>query len=146
MWVQNLIELCGIYLRMVYSTTLSIALFMQCWMTEQVVAWKFVEGRNLCCMLSSGYLPGVWSLYAYKLQTPGNYPEESIQHPEHGESSKSRCNLCYDLGVCLEASTYNLDEIARSGPRFEPRRSANILTTIVGHFSSWSTFYASCTD
>jgi len=27
---------------------------------------------------------------AYKIQTPGNYPEESIQHPEHGESLKSR--------------------------------------------------------
>ena len=27
---------------------------------------------------------------AYKLQTPGNYPEESIQPSEHGESLKSR--------------------------------------------------------
>ena len=27
---------------------------------------------------------------AYKLQTPGNYPKESIQHIEHGESLKSR--------------------------------------------------------
>ena len=27
---------------------------------------------------------------AYKIQTPGNYPEESIQHPEHGASLKSR--------------------------------------------------------
>jgi hypothetical protein len=27
---------------------------------------------------------------AYKIQTPGNYPEESIEHSEHGESSKSR--------------------------------------------------------
>jgi hypothetical protein len=27
---------------------------------------------------------------AYKIQTPGNYSEESIQHSEHGESSKSR--------------------------------------------------------
>ena len=26
----------------------------------------------------------------YKIQTPGNYPEESIQHSEHGESLKSR--------------------------------------------------------
>jgi hypothetical protein len=25
-----------------------------------------------------------------KIQTPGNYPEESIQHSEQGESSKSR--------------------------------------------------------
>ena len=27
---------------------------------------------------------------AYKIQTPGNYPEESIQHSEQGESLKSR--------------------------------------------------------
>jgi hypothetical protein len=29
---------------------------------------------------------------AYKIQTPGNSPEESIQHLEHGESLKSRRN------------------------------------------------------
>jgi len=27
---------------------------------------------------------------AYKILTPRNYPEESIQHSEHGESFKSR--------------------------------------------------------
>jgi len=27
---------------------------------------------------------------AYKLQTPGNYPKQSIQHTEQGESLKSR--------------------------------------------------------
>ena len=27
---------------------------------------------------------------AYKIQMPGNYPEGSIQHSEHGESFKSR--------------------------------------------------------
>jgi hypothetical protein len=27
---------------------------------------------------------------AYKIQMPGNYPEESIQHLQHGESLKSR--------------------------------------------------------
>ena len=27
---------------------------------------------------------------AYKIQTPGNYPEESIRHTEHGKSLKSR--------------------------------------------------------
>jgi hypothetical protein len=26
---------------------------------------------------------------AYKIQTPGSYPEESIQHSEHGEILKS---------------------------------------------------------
>jgi hypothetical protein len=29
----------------------------------------------------------------YKIQTPGNYPEESIQHSEHSESLKSRIKL-----------------------------------------------------
>jgi hypothetical protein len=27
---------------------------------------------------------------AHKIQTPGNYPEENIQHTENGESLKSR--------------------------------------------------------
>jgi len=30
---------------------------------------------------------------AHKLQTPGNYPEESIQHSERGESLKSRRSI-----------------------------------------------------
>jgi hypothetical protein len=35
---------------------------------------------------------------AYKIQTPGNYPEENIQHTEYGESLKSRtCFLYYIL-------------------------------------------------
>ena len=82
-----------------------------------------------CCMLSFGWFPGVWILYAdvsehclfhvhrqvgartrtylpmkmeqtecsetsaYKIQTPGNHPKESIQHSGHGESLKSRINL-----------------------------------------------------
>jgi len=33
---------------------------------------------------------GCSEMSAYKIQTPGNYPEESIQHSEHGESLKSR--------------------------------------------------------
>jgi hypothetical protein len=30
---------------------------------------------------------------AYKIQTSENYPEESTQHPENGESLKSRIHL-----------------------------------------------------
>jgi hypothetical protein len=29
-------------------------------------------------------------MLAHKIQTPGNYPEESIQRSEHGESLKSK--------------------------------------------------------
>ena len=32
---------------------------------------------------------------AFKLQTPGNYPEESIQHTQHGESLKSSPKVHY---------------------------------------------------
>jgi len=32
---------------------------------------------------------------AYKIQTPENYPEESIQHSEHGEILKSRTYYYY---------------------------------------------------
>jgi hypothetical protein len=32
---------------------------------------------------------------AFKIQTPGNYPKEIIQHSKHGESLKSRIHLIY---------------------------------------------------
>jgi len=32
---------------------------------------------------------------AYKVQTPGNYPEESIQNTERGESLKSTNYRCF---------------------------------------------------
>jgi len=32
---------------------------------------------------------------AYKIQTPGSYPEESVQHSEHGKSLKSRKDVNY---------------------------------------------------
>jgi len=45
----------------------------------------------------------------YKIQTPGNYPKENIQHTEHGESLKSRiayfavniAERCHFLKKCL---------------------------------------------
>ena len=33
---------------------------------------------------------GCSKMLAYKIQTVGNYPEEIIQHSEHGKSLKSR--------------------------------------------------------
>jgi t-SNARE complex subunit (syntaxin) len=41
---------------------------------------------------------------AYKIQTPGNYTEESIQHTEHGESLKSRMKSVHvymDNIICI---------------------------------------------
>jgi len=48
-----------------------------------------------CCMKYTSYIPAYedgtvcFEMSAYKIQTPGNYPEESKQHSEHGESLKS---------------------------------------------------------
>jgi hypothetical protein len=38
-------------------------------------------------------------MLAYKIQTPGNFPEQSIQHSEHGKVLKSRMmvNLSVDM-------------------------------------------------
>jgi len=38
---------------------------------------------------------------AYKIQKPENYPEESIQHSEHGESLKSRTKLSFQIVISL---------------------------------------------
>jgi hypothetical protein len=32
---------------------------------------------------------------AHKIQTPGNHPEENIQHTEHGESLKSKIDMIH---------------------------------------------------
>jgi len=37
----------------------------------------------------------------YKIQTPGHYPEDNIQHTEHGESLKSRVMLCSYSSRCV---------------------------------------------
>ena len=58
----------------------------------------------------SSYLPAyedgtdrVFRNVAYKIQTPGNYPEESIQRSEHGESLKSR--------ICLSECFWRIRDI-----------------------------------
>jgi hypothetical protein len=38
----------------------------------------------------------MWPFNFLKIQTPGNYPEENIQHSQHGESLKSRTLLSYN--------------------------------------------------
>jgi hypothetical protein len=42
----------------------------------------------------------------YKIQMPGNHPEENIQHTEHGESLKSKVLLevCYSVLLNVNGS------------------------------------------
>jgi len=44
---------------------------------------------------------------AHKIQTPGNNPEESIQHLEHGESLKSRILMFFISNVKVKQSLYS---------------------------------------
>ena len=46
---------------------------------------------------------------AYKIQMPGNYPEESIQRTEHGKSLKSRMPIIF-CQINLKASRAALSE------------------------------------
>jgi hypothetical protein len=86
------------------------------WLLPVVYTYLFFSRfrTNFVVCLLLGDSPGVCILYAdvlehsvpayedgtecsetsaYKFQTPGNHPKESIQHSVHGESLKSRTNL-----------------------------------------------------
>ena len=50
-------------------------------------------------------------MLAYKIHTRGNYPEESIQHSEHGKSLKSRIDVpCFSsLTSAVSTLTSTID-------------------------------------
>jgi hypothetical protein len=56
-------------------------------------------------MLSSGKFPGVWILYAYKIPTPGNYPEENIQQ------ERTTLVLCCDPLKIRSSSTVDVSGV-----------------------------------
>jgi hypothetical protein len=53
---------------------------------------------------------------AYKIQTPGNCPEESVQHSEQGESLKSRINTYFQKKFFQQFNLFN------KGKRREEKR------------------------
>jgi hypothetical protein len=59
---------------------------------------------------------------AYKIQTPGNHPEENIQHTEHGESLKSK-DVFIHLVVCLT-----------TGPKPLPKRAIHRVRSRASSF------------
>jgi hypothetical protein len=75
-------------------------------------------------MKNSSYLPAYEDgtecseTSAYKIRTPGNYPEESIQHSEHSESLKSR-KVTFTF-------TYFCYWISKQGIQFRPQ--CNVMT------------------
>jgi hypothetical protein len=56
---------------------------------------------------------------AYKILMPQNYPEESIQHLQHGESFKSRNNvfLTYAKTWAMQGEGKNLSSFYSSVPK-----------------------------
>ena len=52
---------------------------------------------------------------AYKIQTPGNYPKESIQHTEHGESLKLRTAISRkaERGTGIDAKSFPPPKVLR---------------------------------
>jgi len=69
---------------------------------------------------------------AYKIQTPGNYPEENIQHTEHSESLKSRILL---LTYSMEQSP----QLVKKFPAFYGTRRFTTAFTSARHLSlSWA--------
>jgi hypothetical protein len=52
---------------------------------------------------------------AYKIQTPGNHPEENIQHTEHGESLKSKTFLLQHDNARPHTSLKTVEHIVNLG-------------------------------
>jgi hypothetical protein len=46
---------------------------------------------------------------AFRIQTPGNYPEESIQHSEQGESLRSRKSFLLFIFLHIFVYTWNIN-------------------------------------
>ena len=67
---------------------------------------------------------------AYKIQTPGNYPKESIQHTEHGESLKLRinCDLFKSGGLLEEYAVHQGICLKRREYQKNPVRIPNLRT------------------
>jgi len=57
----------------------------------------FFQGRYLPMRMEQ---PECSETSEYKIQTPRNYPEESMQHLEHGESLKSRILFSCNTTKC----------------------------------------------
>jgi hypothetical protein len=86
-------------------------------MTKFEICWGIHTGKGLARNIPTYLKPSHSYTYpamkteqtecsetsAYKIQTPGNYPEESIQHSEQGESLKSRnqCTLQYSVFLVI---------------------------------------------
>jgi hypothetical protein len=65
--------------------------------------WRIIWERGQCSSYLSAYEDGTecTETSVYKIQTPVNYPEESIQHLENGETLHSRGAIldCHLLAV-----------------------------------------------
>jgi len=68
---------------------------------------------------------------AYIIQTPGKYPEESVQHSENGGSFKSRTVFCFNAAficnVCNDCKWVETELISKTG-------------TYNFHYCRWHTF------
>jgi len=73
-------------------------------------------------LLHSPYLPAYENgtecseTSTYKIQTPGNYPEESIEHSEHGDSLKSRIHV---KNLNFAELNVNISSSAEGGSYFD---------------------------
>jgi len=68
---------------------------------------------------------------AYNIQTPGNYPKESIQHTEQGESLKSRKPYCINIHYNKIYLVYLIPKIALAKISYKHLTDA-FVTIILG--------------
>ena len=77
---------------------------------------------------------GVPETSAYKIRTPGNYPEESVQHLERGESLKSRINpTCHLLALIGAHHIFHISRLRVKNSNSTPLFFSSHLVAIMCH-------------
>jgi len=77
-----------------------MTMFEKCWgvyTVSLINTSTFLKRSHLSYLLAYEDGTECSETSAYKIQTPENYPEESIQYLEQSESLKSRIDKCFTL-------------------------------------------------
>ena len=96
-----------------------------------------IKFLKVCFVFLLGNSPA--SEFCMPIQTPGNYPEESIQHSEHGESLKLRLPKIYYHCDRLPSTHHRLLNLPDT--RYTTKRWRSVSAALVGQAGERNTLY-----
>jgi hypothetical protein len=98
----------GVFIREIVGSTLSPSSYwLRLFSSQPFPVWIPKHFSNLVILHLPAYENGTecFETSVYKIQTPGNYPEENIQHLEHGEGLKLKRALPAAIPLSRESGS-----------------------------------------